>query len=298
MTRPQTHRPIVAAVEAMPAAKVGLEWAAEEALRRQLPLRVVHALDWPAGAYRSPETPEPWQTWDSVFRAAGERVLEEARAYAAARHPDLDVSAHLGDGAPRLVLREQAEHAAMIVLGSRRLSSVQEVLTTGSIAVPVIAHSPCPVVVVREPEHATQPPFVVVGVDGSAFSQAALEYAFSAASLRAAVLVAVYAWRSAVLNMRGATVVHDRRATEEQHRLLLAESLAGWTEKYPDVAVRRQPVHGHPVQALTEASRDALALVVGSRGRGGFAGSLLGSVSQGVVHHARCPVVVVPGART
>jgi nucleotide-binding universal stress UspA family protein len=295
MTIPNEPRPIVVGVDSTPSSRVALAWAADEALRRRLPLRVVHALDWPAGAYQSPDDQRPWQTWASVFRAGGERILEDARAFAAGRHPEVAVSAWLVDGAPAQALRGQAGEAAMVVLGSRRLSSVRELLTTGSVAVPVSAHSPCPVAVVREFEHAMeQPAFVVVGVDGSKSSETALEFAFEEASRRGAALVAVYAWRPSALQAGIASVRHEEPGAEAGHRLLLAESLAGWREKYPDVELRRELVPGHPVHVLSEASRHALALVVGSRGRGGFAGMLLGSVSQGVIHHAQCPVIVVP----
>jgi len=297
MTMPYELPPVVAGVDSTPSSRVALAWASDEALRRRLPLRVVHALDWPVGAYRSPDAGQPWQTWTSVFRTAGERILEDARAFAAHRHPEVEVSARMVDGSPKQVLRSEAGEAAMVVLGSRRLSSVRELLTTGSIAVPVSAHSPCPVVVVRESEHAIeQPPFLVAGVDGSEFSEAALEFAFAEASRRGAALVVVHAWRSSALRESVAAVRHEDPGAEKQHRMLLAESLAGWREKYPDVALRRDLVRGHPVQVLTEASKHALALVVGSRGRGGFTGMLLGSVSQGVLHHAQCPVIVVPSS--
>lgn len=188
-------------------------------------------------------------------------------------------------------LREHSRDAAMVVLGSRRLSAATELLTTGGIAVPITAHATCPVVIVREPEHtSSEPPTIVVAVDGARRSEPAVEYAFDEAARRGATIVAVN-----VRQLSGGLLAGLRMREEMQEgRLRLAETLAGWTEKYPTVPVRREVAAGHPVEVLREAAEHALCLVVGTRGRGGFTGLLLGSVSQGLIHHAHCPLVIVP----
>ncbi|MFF7250208.1 universal stress protein [Embleya sp. NPDC008237] len=282
--------PIVVGVEHTDAGRLAVVWAADEAARRGLPLRLVHALDWPAGADRDPEANPHRQTWSGRFRDAGLRALAEAAVLASGRHAELVVDSALVDGEPTTVMRAQAVHAAMIVLGSRKLSSATELLTTGGIAVPVTAHASCPVVVVREPEHATADPrTIVVGVDGSRRSEPAVAYAFDEAARRGAGVVAVQVRQPA------SGLVASLAMPEEikEGRIRLAETLAGWTEKYPDVPVRREVTVGHPVRTLVKAAEHALCLVVGSRGVGGFRGMLLGSVSQGLIHHARCPLVVV-----
>ncbi|WP_020556852.1 universal stress protein [Embleya scabrispora] len=285
--------PIVVGVEPTDAGRLAVVWAADEAARRRLPLRLVHTLDWPTGAGRKLGTNANRQTWSERFRNAGTRTLDEARALVAARHPALVTDTALLDGAPISVLPGQARGAAMIVVGSRRLSAATELLATGSIATAVTAHAGCPVVVVREPEHTSADPrTIVVGVDGSRRSEPAVAYAFDEASRRGATIVAVHVRQPSTGLMAGLHTGEERR----EGRIRLAETLAGWSEKYPDVPVQREVVVGHPVKVLAGAGEHALEVVVGTRGHGGFMGMLLGSVSQGLIHHARCPLVIVPAS--
>ncbi|MFI6586144.1 universal stress protein [Embleya sp. NPDC050493] len=283
--------PIVVGVEPTEAGGLAVMWAADEAARRRLPLRLVHTLDWPTGADRGLGTDTRRQTWGERFRNAGMRALDEARAVVAARHPGLVAESLLLDGAPISVLPGQARDAAMIVVGSRRLSATTELLITGSIATAITAHAECPVVVVREPEHTgTGPDTIVVGVDGARRSEPAVAYAFDEAARRGATIVAVHVRQLSTGLMAGLRTGEELR----EGRIRLAETLAGWSEKYPDVSVRREVAVGHPVKVLTDAAEHAMGLVVGTRGHGGIAGMLLGSVSRGLIHHARCPLVIVP----
>jgi nucleotide-binding universal stress UspA family protein len=161
--------------------------------------------------------------------------------------------------------------------------------SSASVVLPLTAHAPCPVAVVPEPEHVTQQPaYFVVGVDGSPHSAAAVDVAFEEAALRGAVLRALYVWHPPLLG------VLDEEAAVRECRRVLSETVAGRTATHPDVELHHEVVRGHPLQVLTEAAEHALGLVVGTRGHGGFTGMLLGSVSQGVLHHARCPVITVP----
>jgi nucleotide-binding universal stress UspA family protein len=158
------------------------------------------------------------------------RALAEAAVLASGRHAELVVDTALVDGKPTTAMRAQAPHAAMIVLGSRGLFSATELLTTGGIAVPVTAHASCPVVVVRE--HATADPrTVVVGVDGSRRSEPAVAYAFDEAVRRDATVVAVQ------VRQPGSGLMASLSMPEEikEGRIRPAETLAGWTEKYPNV---------------------------------------------------------------
>jgi nucleotide-binding universal stress UspA family protein len=136
---------------------------------------------------------------------------------------------------------------------------------------------------------------VVVGVDGSPASELAIAAAFEEASSRRAPLIAVHAWSDVTYEDFYGTVriVPQWESLEEDEERLLAQRLAGWQEKYPDVEIRRVLRRDRPRHALLEAAEKAQLVVVGSRGRGGFTGMLLGSTSQALVQHAGCPVLVV-----
>lgn len=133
---------------------------------------------------------------------------------------------------------------------------------------------------------------VVVGIDGSPMSEAALAYAYETASAYGSPLVTVHAWRPAAEDSRLFPYI-DLDAVRDEEVRLLAEQVTGWVEKYPDVPIRSEVVNARPAHALLEHSAHARLLVVGARGRGGMAGSLLGSTSQALIHRAACPVVVV-----
>ncbi|MFF8594572.1 universal stress protein [Streptomyces sp. NPDC015220] len=289
MTRPGDRRPVVVGVDPDPLHRMALAWAADEAARRHLPLRPVHAEGVPTRGYRGREVPPSWEEWNEALHKAGQQVLEEATDFVAARHPRLEVDPLLAEGDPVWVLREQSRDATAVVLGSRHLSRRQEVFGSSSVAVPVMAQTRCPLVIVPEPEHITQdPPFFVVGVDGSEHSGTAVDVAFEEAALRGAGLRALLVWEPGPLR------ILDEHEPRQECRRLLSETVAGRHDRYPEVDLRHEVLVGHPVQVLAHASAHALGLVVGTRGRGGFTGMLLGSVSQGVLHHAGCPVIAVP----
>ncbi|MGW3152354.1 universal stress protein [Streptomyces sp. NPDC001177] len=292
MSQRGDRRPIVVGVDPDPSRQMALAWAADEAARRRLPLRPVHVGSVPTRGYRLRAMPT-WEEWNEALHKAGRQVLEEAVDFVRARHPQLEVDAVLAEGDAVLALRDQGRDATAVVLGSRHLSRVQEVFGSASVALPVMAHAQCLVVVVPEPEHITQEPaYYVVGVDGSEHSAAAVDVAFEEAALRGAELRALYVWEAGPLR------IFDEYAPQQEARRLLYETVAGRHARYPEVNLHHELVVGHPVQVLTDASAHALGLVVGTRGHGGFTGMLLGSVSQGVLHHARCPVIAVPSRPT
>ncbi|WP_079173595.1 universal stress protein [Streptomyces monashensis] len=289
MSGPGDRRPIVVGVDPDPVHRMALAWAADEAVRRRLPLRAVHVEGVPTRGYRRREVPPSWEEWNEALHKAGQQVLGQAVDFVSARHPQLQVDALLAEGDPVWVLREQSRDATAVVLGSRHLSRKQEVFGSASVALPVMARTHCPLVVVPEPEHVTEEPaYFVVGVDGSEHSAAAVDVAFEEAALRGARLRALLVWEPGPLR------VFDEHQPQQECRRLLSEIVAGRQARCPDVDLHHEVLVGHPVQVLTDASAHALGLVVGTRGRGGFAGMLLGSVSQGVLNHARCPVIAVP----
>ncbi|EGX57291.1 universal stress protein UspA-like protein [Streptomyces zinciresistens K42] len=283
------RRPIVVGVDPDPAKRLALAWAADEADRRGLPLRLVHVRALPSAGHGPGEARPAREQGNRTPRSTGERALREAAAFVRSRRPSVEVTAALEDGETARVLREQARSASMAVVGSWHLNHRGALFGSNSVALPLTAHAPCPVVVVPEPEHVTQQPaYVVVGVDGSPHSSAAVDVAFEEAALRDAALRALYVWHPPLLG------VLDEAAALRECRRVLYETVAGRTATYPQVELHHEVARGHPVGVLTEASAHALCLVVGTRGHGGFTGMLLGSVSQGVLHHARCPVVTVP----
>ncbi|MFC0551493.1 universal stress protein [Planotetraspora thailandica] len=265
-------------------------WAAREAALREEPLKVVHALpEWifKGGARGSCAQVAEW------MRAGGAEVLAGAIERVRKEAPEIEVESALLAGDPRAALIKAAEaEADLIVLGNHGIGGFRGLLL-GSVAHGVAGHAHCAVVVVRE---VPSPPRgeVVAGVDGSPAGAAALEFAFTEAALRGARLRAVHAWPLWLWSEGGAFVpVRDAEEDEEDERRLLAEALAGMRERHPDVELSEEVVQGHPADVLRRASDGADLLVVGSRGNGEFARLILGSVSQAMLHHARCPLAVV-----
>ncbi|MGW0411096.1 universal stress protein [Streptomyces collinus] len=288
MPGPGDGRPIVVGVDPDPVHRMALAWAADEADRRRLPLRAVHVEGVPTRGYRRQEVPPSWEEWNEALHKAGSQALQQAVDFVTTRHPRLRVDSLLAEGDP-VWLGEQSRDASAVVLGSRHLSRRQEAFGSTAVALPVMARTHCPLVVVPEPEHVTEEPaYFVVGVDGSERSGAAVDVAFEEAALRGARL------RALLVREPGAFRIFDEHQPQQECRRLLSEIVAGRHARFPEVDLHHEVLAGHPVQVLTDASAHALGLVVGTRGRGGFAGMLLGSVSQGVLHHARCPVIAVP----
>ncbi|WMX48439.1 universal stress protein [Streptomyces roseicoloratus] len=261
-----------------------LVWAADEAVRRGVRLRLVVAVPPVHDRLRYDVLAH-----QSSLRIRAESALANAQDLVRALHDGLWTVTELVDGVPATVLRDRTQGVALAVVGSRRLGRAGEYLSEGSVVVPLAARADCPVVVVREPEHtAVHPPLIVVGVDGSTDCRAAVAFAVAEASLREARLMAVWVWPRPLLSHGDETEgLADRRR-------LLAESVAGCAERYPDVDVEQVILRGHPVEELTRASWEALAVVVGRRGRGGYSGMRLGSTVHGLLHHAACPVITVP----
>ena len=296
MEQNQTQRAVVAGVDGSECGLQAVRWAAGEALRRQLPLRLVAAHAWPSGGLVG--DPGLGVDYRAVLRDVVLGHLATAAADARQVAPELDIEQVEVTGYPVPVLLGESAHAEIVVLGDRGLGGFTGLLI-GSVAVEVTAHASCPVIVVRgsEPDRTgPRPEPVVVGVDGSPTSEAATAFAFEAASLRRVPLVAVHVWRDVLVDATMAPLL-DWDVIDSDEREVLAERLAGWTEKYPDVPVRRLVARDRPARALVEESGRAQLVVVGSRGRGGFHGLLLGSVSQALLHNAHCPVAVVRSPR-
>ena len=290
------HRPVVVGVDGSACSDAALDLAAREAMLRRRSLCLVHAFIWPE--LHVPLGPSPSGPPEGGLRHQAERILADARTRAHATAPDLTVHEELVTGSAAAILLRASRGAELVVIGDRGLGGFTGLLI-GSVAVQLAAHAACPVLIARGGVTDPIAP-VLLGVDGSPANDPAVGFAFPEASLRGAPLIAMHTWTHPVSTGPGDMVplVYDPVDIEADETRLLAEALAGWHDAYPDVAVRRELVHGGARKALIEATSRAQLVVVGTRGRGGFAGLLLGSVSQAVLHHARCPVAIVPHPHT
>jgi nucleotide-binding universal stress UspA family protein len=292
MTGTSPAAPIVVGVDDSSPAQDAVKWAAEDAQGQHRPLRIVHGFIWPLmNVALGPPAGDPGG--GGGLRAEAERLLIEAEASARSTAPDIAITTRLVTGAATQVLLDQARDAELVVLGNRGIGGFVGLLV-GSVGVALAAHAPCPVVIARPRASSSTPPSsrrVVVGIDGSDTSLSALEFAFRAAAQRGLGLTAL---RSLELPLPvHPSVMDGLEEAEEAERQLLAEALEDQHQKFPEVEVHSTVVRTHPGHALVVESNGAELVVVGSRGRGGFKGMLLGSVSQAVLHHAECPVAVV-----
>jgi nucleotide-binding universal stress UspA family protein len=290
MNTPRPGRTVVVGVDGSEPARRAVGWAAQEAVRRGVPLRVVTAFEWLRG--RPVGHVGMGESYREIMLGAARQQLAEGVELAEREQPALEVQSQLVVGFPIQVLTAVARQAELVVIGHRGLGGVAGLLL-GSVAVALAARAECPVVVVRGEAEAPDPGApVVVGVDGSPTSEGAVAFAYEAASSRGVALVAVHTWWDLIVDP-GMAPLLDWDAIDSDEREVLAERLAGWGEKYPDVRVERVVARAHPAHALVEQSLRAQLVVVGSRGRGGAAGLVLGSVSHAVLHRAHCPVAVV-----
>ena len=279
---------VVVGVDGSPASDAAVVWAAREAAMRNIPLTLVHMFK--AFVPTFPQIPTPsgvavWQEDD------GHKVLEQAVKIAedaVPRDRKISIASEVKCSPPVPTLIDLSEEAEMIVVGCTGHGAVARVLL-GSVSSGVVRSAKCPVAVIHGEAsylpHADRAP-VLVGIDCSPASELALAIAFDEAARRGVELTALHAWSDVA-------VYHvpwlDWRSEAEQS---LAEYLAGWQGRHPDVKVNRVIALDHPGRALVGESESAQLVVVGSHGRGGLSGMLLGSVSNAVVHAARTPVIV------
>ncbi|MDT0305195.1 universal stress protein [Streptomonospora wellingtoniae] len=291
---------IVVGVDGSPSSGAALDWAGRAAAGRGMGLLLVHALSMSVLAAPFGQTirvaPSPELT------AWAERLLREAAGRVAEALPDLEVETRITSLDPAPALLSAARTAAMVVVGSRGLGGFASVLL-GSVSIRVSAHAPCPVAVVPAPVEEDEAAgearrTVVVGMDSSPDADAALRFALDHAFRIGARLVAVHALAvPAPMDAEAFTAsafTADREfaaaRADKQVRTMVEEARSADTA---DVPVRVAVVEDHPARALLAEGAGADLVVVGSRGRGGFSGLVLGSVSQAVLHHAPVPVAVV-----
>ncbi|MER6981296.1 universal stress protein [Streptomyces carpinensis] len=299
-----TH-PVVAGVDGSERSLAAADWAVREAELRGVPLRLVHA---------SPPLPGSAVPGPAVDRLhqIGARMLQQAAAELGDRCPEVEVRGEQVDDDAVVALLAAARDAGLVVVGTRGTGGFDG-LALGRVALRVAAAAPRPVVLVPdrsgafgserpgtlegETHGARGAAQVVVGFDAHRPVSEVADFAFSAAEARGAGLRAVQAWALPAEAVSSRTLVvteEDRGTWEDQEVLRLSDVLRPWQEKYPGVAVRADVMLLHPAEALLNASQRAALLVVGRRSDPQAPEGHMGPITHAVLHHARCPVAVVP----
>lgn len=282
---------IVVGMDSSDGARYAATWAAQEAKLRGRGLTLAHSVipTVAAGAFGMGVPPRI----DLIDELRESAAAELTRMAADLDCPDVLV--HVEVGTPSGLLLLASENAELIVLGSRGRGGFAGLLL-GSVGTQVTSHADCPVIVMRQAPRIGAAE-IVVGIDGSPHSLAALEFAFDAASRRQWKITAVHAWDvpsyDLIISPDGPIPIPMEHVADDEVRLS-AEILAGFTERYPDVQVAERLVRSPAIQAILETATEAALIVLGTRGRNAAIGALLGSVSNGVLHKATCPVAVVP----
>lgn len=285
---------VVVGLDTSESSRQAAHWAAREAAVRRRPLLLVHVFARPLLELTRVRLPGGGEA-DEPLQQAMRRELHTVVEQCLRVSPELDVRTELLSGDPVEALGGKGEHAALLVVGSSGVGSAEMVLVGSTSAELLSRPTGAAVVITRGHEREERAP-VVVGVDGSANSARAIGFAFDFASRHRCELVAVHAWSDVPLDPFARVQAWDfdqdvRREASE----LLSKALAGYIERYPDVAVRHVVATERPAQALLDESPSAQLLVVGSHGRGPVRRAVLGSVSHAVVHAASCPVAVLRG---
>lgn len=287
------ERRIVVAVDGSEESDAAVLWAADESVLRRTPITLCHVISpliatWPVTpeAYAGPE----WYEENASDVLAKAHKIADAQIHHAGL--DLSVDERVLHGNVVEAITEFTRNAELVVAGCRGLGAFGRVML-GSTSRGLVRHAHCPAVVVHH--HANRSPSstagqpVLLGIDGSPVSEAATAFAFDEAARRHVAVVALHVWTD--VGLFPAFMDWDQVRADAHE--VLAERLAGWQERYPDVHIERQVECDRPARRLIEGAEHAQLVVVGARGRGGFAGMHLGSVATAVAAHAAAPVVVV-----
>lgn len=290
MTSAAQEQPVVVGIDGSDASLGAARWAAEFATAHGLPLTLLHAVPRLEWHFAAPETPtEPEDN--------GGRVLGAAETAVRSTHADLAIRTSVVKGAVATALADASQSARLLAVGTG--SADHRVL--GGHVVRTVHRAHCPVLVWRAPvaKRTGKPLPIVVGVDDSEASSRALVQAFDIARLLHAQLMVVHMWEiDAAVGMgdlggEGNMDWQLLDVLETQQRRRMDELVEPLARKYPNAHVVKVFQDISPAKGLTDLSREAQLVVVGSHGRGRLAGSILGSVGQNLIHHAECPVLVV-----
>ncbi|WP_225101636.1 universal stress protein [Streptomyces sp. CoH27] len=268
--------PLVVGIDGSETSLEAVDWAADEAARHGVPLHLVHAAT-------------PTQDTSKLVTAATDRARKGA--------PTVPLSSEVLHEDPASALVGKGRNAFALVLGSRGLGDLAGMLL-GSVSLAVAARADCPVVVVRGAAEHRDGRFgsVVVGVEDGEGSGTAVQFAFREAQVRRCRLVAVHAWSTpfGAPTRPPPPVWYALEAHRRPPAQVLDDALSDVAERYGDAPVSRRVVEGPARQALLEAASDADLLVVGAHRRHGHRGLQLGLINHAVLHHAPCPIAVVP----
>ncbi|AXI80780.1 universal stress protein [Peterkaempfera bronchialis] len=283
-------REVVVGVDALPECGAAVEWAAAEAERRGCPLRLVHAVSTGTGTLSKRASAGATE----LILQAGRDLLAVAVAQAVAAHPGLETADTVVAADPAAALLDAAGPHTLVVVGSRGRGGFAALLL-GSVSLRVAAHARCPVVVVHAPPAPAQGLSVLVGVGGEE-DIPVVRFAFDLAAHRAAPVRALHAWSAVSDAGQLVPLVDSLDEEEREHARLLSRTMEAARSGFPQSQVVTDVVSGTPAAALVEASAHAALLVVGAsrRGRAGHLGLHPGRVVHAVLHHAHCPVAVVP----
>ncbi|GAA0448411.1 universal stress protein [Streptomyces olivaceiscleroticus] len=287
------EHPVVVGVDGSSASLDAVDWAADAAARYGIPLRIVYASRWERYEGRLPD----WSTERSSERVMEETIVGVAAERASRRVPGLEVTTYLAPDEPVEALLAEGLRAKTVVVGHRgrgRLTS----LLLGSVGLGVAARAHCPVIVVRgrTGNILGGERRVVLGVGERMASAAPVTFALEEATLRDCTVEAVHAWRCAGTEVPGQCGAYGEYRAEHERRtkVLFDEVLNKPVAAFPQVTVERRAVEGAPGTVLVAASHTADMVVVGAHRRHGHTGLQLGLVNHTVLHHAQCPVAVVP----
>ncbi|MEJ7794347.1 MAG: universal stress protein [Nocardioides sp.] len=295
MTTPHPQVPvgsIVVGVDGSESGTRALDWATAQALLEHRPLTLAHGLG-PAGMAGAGQVGLNQQVLLDALAVGGTAILEAARKHVAAKAPELEIHDFLHVSDPREVLLELSRDASMVVLGSRGRGGIRSLLL-GSVGVAVSKHAHCPVVVLRPAQTGAVRNGVLVGADGTERSREVLEFAYRIAAARDLPLTVLHSnWNTPAV-VEGIPQGQAAEAQLDEQRLLLAESVAGMAEKFPEVRAQTELAHGPADDCLVRAAQRMDLVVIGAHYGGPISRLTRGSVAASVVEHSRCTVAVVP----
>lgn len=283
---------IVVGVDGSEASARAVLWAADQAGREKRSLTLVHGIYAVTPAYYDATVLDPREARAQLL-AVGQKLLTDVRETVEAEAPGVEVEEVLRLDDPRIVLLEASRHASMLVLGSRGLGTLRR-LMLGSVSVAVARNAGCPVVVHRPSKPGAVHEGILVGADGSAESRVVLDFAYQQASLREVPLTVLHSFWDLGVTTIGGYALPDESIDPEGERRLLAESMAGLGEKYPDVAVTAETARGRAADVIVRVGDTRELIVVGAHQESLASQLLFGSVSVAVLEHASTPVAVVP----
>ncbi|WNG83079.1 universal stress protein [Mycobacterium sp. ITM-2016-00316] len=291
MSQSSTRFGILVGIDGSPESLAAVRWAARAAALRRRPVTLMHVVSPIIVSWSIEAVLSDYQGWQEDNADNVIKLAKETLCAAVDGSPAPEVLVERRHDGVMTELTEASGSADLIVIGSRGLGPVGGAVL-GSVSRGLLHHARCPLVVTKDGvvRNTDRDLPVLLGVDGSPSSEAAIGFAFAEASRRGVDLVALHAWSDdALFPFLGM----DWHTFEDQGHEILGERLAGWQEQYPDVTVYRRIVCDKPARWLIDESRHAQLVVVGSRGRGGISGMLLGSVSTAVAESASAPVAVV-----